>query len=76
MRGLPTYLLEKKFERRRVDRTLFINRSKDELLVAQIYVDNIVFKATSSDIALSFTEEMKIKFEMCMVSELTSFLIL
>ena len=76
MRGLTTYLLEKKFERRRVDRTLFINRSKDELLVAQIYVDNIVFKATSSDIALSFTEEMKTKFEMCMVSELTSFLIL
>ena len=55
---------------------MFINRSKDELLVAQIYVDNIVFKATSSDIALSFTEEMKTKFEMCMVSELTSFLIL
>ena len=29
-----TYLLEKKFERRGVDRTLSINRSKDELLVA------------------------------------------
>ena len=29
-----TYLLEKKFEKRGVDRTLSINRSKDELLVA------------------------------------------
>ena len=28
---LTTYLLEKKFESRGVDRTLFINRSKDEL---------------------------------------------
>ena len=31
---LTTYLLEKKFERKGVDRTLFINRSNDELLVA------------------------------------------
>ena len=74
MRGLPTYLLEKKFERRRVDRTLFINRSKDELLVAQIYVDNMVFKATSSDLSLSLAKQMKTKFEMSMVGELTFFL--
>ena len=31
---LTTYLLEKKFERGRVDRTLFINRSNDELSIA------------------------------------------
>ena len=31
---LTTYLLEKKFERGGVDKTLFINRFKDELLVA------------------------------------------
>ena len=30
---LTTYLLEKKFERGEIDRTLFINGSKDELLV-------------------------------------------
>ena len=30
---LTTYLLEKKFERGGVDKTLFINRFKDELLV-------------------------------------------
>ena len=31
---LTTYLLEKKFERGRVDKTLFINRSNDELSIA------------------------------------------
>ena len=31
---LTTYFLEKKFEIRGVDKTLFINKSKDELLVA------------------------------------------
>ena len=67
---LTTYLLEKKFERGGVDKTMFINRSNDELLVTHIYVDDIVFEATSSDLALSFAKEMKTKFEMSMVGEL------
>ena len=66
--------MEKKFERGRVDKTLFINRSNDELLVARIYVDDIVFEANSRDLALSFVEEMKTEFEMSMVGELTFFL--
>ena len=56
------------------DRTLFIHRSKDELLVVQIYVDDIVFKATSNELALSFAKEMKTEFEMSMVGETTFFL--
>ena len=71
---LTTYLLEKKFERGGVDKTMFINRSNDELLVAQIYLDDIVFEATSSDLALSFAEEMNIEFKMSMIGELTFFL--
>ena len=71
---LTTYLLEKKFERMGVDKTLFIYRSKDELLVAQIYVYDIVFGATFSDLALSFAKEMKTKFKMSMVGELIFFL--
>ena len=57
-----------------VDKTLFIDRSNDELLVTQIYVDDIVFGVTSSDLALDFVEEMKTKFEKSMVGELTFFL--
>ena len=71
---LTTYVLEKKFERMGVDKTLFIYRSKDELLVAQIYVDDIVFGATFSDLALSFAKEMKTIFKMSMVGELIFFL--
>ena len=54
MRGLQTYLLKKGFERGGVDRTLFIYRSKTKLLVAQNYIDDIVFGATSSDFAFNF----------------------
>ena len=69
------YLLEKKkFEKMRVYRTLFIHRSKDELLMAPIYVNDIVSKVPSSDLALNFAEDMKTEFEMSMVSELTFFL--
>ena len=46
---LTTYLLEKKFEIRGVERILFINRSNDELLVAQIYINDIIFGAISSN---------------------------
>ena len=42
--------------------------------MAQIYIDDIVFKATSSDLGLSFTEEMKTEFQMNMVGELIFFL--
>ena len=48
--------------------------SKDELLVVQIYVDDIVYRATSSDLVLSFAKEMKIEFKMSMVGGLTFFL--
>ena len=58
----------------RVYRTLFIHRSKDELLVAPIYVNDIVSKVPSSDLALNFADDMKTEFEMSMVSELTFFL--
>ena len=53
---------------------MFINRSKDELLEAQIYVDDLVFGAIFSNLALSFAKEMKTEFEMSMLSELTFFL--
>ena len=52
----------------RVYRTLFRHKSKDELLVAPIYVNDIVPRVPSSDLALNFAEDMKTEFEMSMVS--------
>ena len=52
---------------------MFINRSKDELLVALIYVVDNVFGATSSDLALSFVEDMKTDFKMNMVGDEPTF---
>ena len=71
---LTTYLLQKGFKRWGVDRTLFIQKEKSKLLVAQIYVDDIVFGASTSDLALNFAKNMKSEFEMSMVGELNFFL--
>ena len=70
---LTTYLLKKNL-RVEVDRTLFIHKTKIKLLVVEIYVDDIIFGANSSDLALSFAKEVNKEFEMSMASELRFFL--
>ena len=53
---------------------LFIRKDKNSFVVAQIYVDDIVFGATNDSFAHSFAYEMKAMFEMSVVGELTYFL--
>ena len=71
---LTAYLTEHGFKRGFADTTLFIRKDKNSFVVAQIYVDDIVFSATNDSLAHSFADEMKAMFEMSMVGELTYFL--
>ena len=71
---LTAYLTEHGFKRGPTDTTLFIRKDKNSFVVAQIYVDDIVFGATNDSHAHSFVDEMKATFEMSMVGELTNFL--
>jgi hypothetical protein len=71
---LTTYLLAKGFTRGQADRTLFIRNQGTHKLIAQIYVDDIIFRATLDSLAHEFTEEMKQEFEMSMIGELNYFL--
>ena len=50
------------------------NEMKKSLLVAQVYVDDIVFGSTIDNLAQEFSEEMKKEFEVSMVGELNYFL--
>ena len=43
---LTQYLRDRGFKREYVDRTLFVKNDEDYFLVAQVYVDDIVFGAT------------------------------
>jgi hypothetical protein len=69
---LTTYLLTKGFNRGQAD--LFIRNQGTHKLIAQIYVDDIIFGATLDSLAHEFSEEMKQEFEMSMIEELNYFL--
>ena len=71
---LTAYLIEHGFKRGFTDTTLFIRKDKNYFVVAQIYVDDIIFSATNDSLAQSFADVMKKMFEMSMVGELTYFL--
>ena len=67
---LTVYLTEHGFKRRFADTTIFIRKDKNSFVVAQIYVDDIIFGVTNDSLAYSFADEMKAMFKMSMVGEL------
>ena len=62
------------FTRGKVDQTLFIKRENGELIVAQVYVDDIIFGSTKDELAHSFSNLMQAEFKMSMIGDLTHFL--
>ena len=71
---LTTYLVDHGFKSGQADWTFFVKRDEKSLLVAQVYVDNIVFGSIIDHLAQEFSEEMKREFEISMVGELNYFL--
>ncbi|KAJ9541753.1 hypothetical protein OSB04_028259 [Centaurea solstitialis] len=71
---LSSYLLANQFERGVIDKTLFIKRTKTDVLLVQIYVDDIIFGSTKEEMCKEFEELMHKKFKMSYMGELTFFL--
>nr|GEU79338.1 putative ribonuclease H-like domain-containing protein [Tanacetum cinerariifolium] len=69
---LAIYLLENGFQRGIIDQILFIKKQKGDILLVQIYVDDIIFGATNKDLCRSFEKLMKDKFQMSYMGELHS----
>jgi hypothetical protein len=67
-------LFERRFEMGKVDQTLFLLRQGKEILIVQIYVDDIVFGGSSNSLVARFAEDMSRGFEMIMMDELRFFL--
>nr|GEU88869.1 hypothetical protein [Tanacetum cinerariifolium] len=57
-----------------IDPTLFIRRFDNDILVVQIYVDDIIFGSTHPRYTQLFFDLMKSRFEMSMMGEMTFFL--
>ncbi|GJZ85340.1 putative ribonuclease H-like domain-containing protein [Tanacetum coccineum] len=71
---LSTYLLENRFQRRTIDKTLFIKRHKGDILLIQVYVDDIIFGSTKKELCNAFEKLMHEKFQMSSMGELKFFL--
>nr|GEY51590.1 putative reverse transcriptase domain-containing protein [Tanacetum cinerariifolium] len=63
-----------KWSRGKIDQTLLIKRQKGDILLVQIYVDDIIFGLTNKDLCKAFEKLMKDKFQMSSIGELTFFL--
>ncbi|GJS25307.1 putative ribonuclease H-like domain-containing protein [Tanacetum coccineum] len=51
---LLTYLLDNEFQRGKIDKTLFIKRYKGDILLVQVYVDDIIFGSTKKELCNAF----------------------
>ncbi|GKC92870.1 putative ribonuclease H-like domain-containing protein [Tanacetum coccineum] len=71
---LSTYLLDNGFQRGQIDKTLFIKRVKSDILLVQVYVDDIIFGSTKKELCTEFEKLMHKKFQMSSIGELTFFL--
>nr|GEW23437.1 uncharacterized mitochondrial protein AtMg00810-like [Tanacetum cinerariifolium] len=71
---LANYLLENGFQRGKIEHTLFIKKQKGDILLVQVYVDDIIFGSTNKKLCKAFEKLMKDKSQMSLMRELTFFL--
>nr|GEU58081.1 putative ribonuclease H-like domain-containing protein [Tanacetum cinerariifolium] len=71
---LSNFLVSKGFSKCSIDPTLFITKHKGDILLVQIYVDDIIFGFTNPNLSKRIEKLMHSKFEMSMMGELKFFL--
>ncbi|GJR09200.1 putative ribonuclease H-like domain-containing protein [Tanacetum coccineum] len=62
------------YKRGTIDKTLFIKRDKKDIMLVQVYVDDIIFGSTNKSWCAEFEALMKSRFQMSSMGELTFFL--
>ncbi|GJR57987.1 putative ribonuclease H-like domain-containing protein [Tanacetum coccineum] len=65
---LSTYLLDNRFQRGKIDKNLFIRRDKGDILLVQVYVDDIIFGSTKKSLCTEFEKMMHKKFQMSSIA--------
>ena len=71
---LSKFLISSGFKMGKIDTTLFIKLRENDILIVQIYVDDIIFGATNVSLCEEFVKSMHNEFEMSMMGELNFFL--
>ncbi|GJY01172.1 retrovirus-related pol polyprotein from transposon TNT 1-94 [Tanacetum coccineum] len=71
---LSSFLISQDFSKGLVDSTLFIRKEGKELLLVQLYVDDIIFAASTPELCDLFAKIMCLKFKMSMMGKISFFL--
>ncbi|GKB12364.1 retrovirus-related pol polyprotein from transposon TNT 1-94 [Tanacetum coccineum] len=71
---LSAFLISQDFSKGSVDPTLFIRWADKEILLVQIYVDDIIFAASTPELCDLFAKIMCSKFKMSMMGKILFFL--
>ena len=68
------FIIENGFIRGVIDKTLFTKKYKTDMLLVQVYMDDIIFGSTNDYLCKIFAKIMQSKFEMSLMGELKYFL--
>ncbi|GJW92070.1 putative ribonuclease H-like domain-containing protein [Tanacetum coccineum] len=71
---LSAFLEKSGYRRGTIDKTLFIKKNKKDIMLVQVYVDDIIFGSTKKSWCDEFEALMKSRFQMSSMGELTFFL--
>ncbi|GJV49334.1 putative ribonuclease H-like domain-containing protein [Tanacetum coccineum] len=71
---LSNFFMESGYKRGTIDKTLFIKKDKKDIMLVQVYVDDIIFGSTKKSWCDEFEALMKSRFQMSFIGELTFFL--
>ena len=71
---LSSFLISNDFIKGKVDTTLFTKHVDNDILIVQIYVDDIIFGSTNELLCKDFEKVMQLEFEMSSMGELNFFL--
>nr|GEX19797.1 putative ribonuclease H-like domain-containing protein [Tanacetum cinerariifolium] len=70
----PNKIYKNGYRREIIDKTLFIKTDKDDIMLVQVYVDDIIFGSTKKSLCDEFEALMHKRFQMSSMGELTFFL--
>ncbi|GJT50997.1 retrovirus-related pol polyprotein from transposon TNT 1-94 [Tanacetum coccineum] len=71
---LSSFIISQHFSKGAVDPTLFTQKAGNDLLLVQIYVDDIIFASTNTALCNEFANKMTTKFKMSMMGQMSFFL--
>ncbi|GKB95395.1 retrovirus-related pol polyprotein from transposon TNT 1-94 [Tanacetum coccineum] len=71
---LSSFLISQQFSKGVVDPTLFTRHAGNDILLVQIYVDDIIFASSNTTMCDEFANQMTNKFKMSMMGQMSFFL--